>query len=121
MARPLRGTFAKEDARCSPPKPLVKTKLLLHWLINADGMSNKLDDLRIRVKLASELGSRPHIISICESHLDDSSAKMSIDGYSPFARHRNAHGGGILVFALASLNALEVDNPGGKLKSEHEV
>ena len=63
--------------------------------LNCRSLLPKIDHLRLTAK-----ATLPHIISICETWLDNtiSDAELSIEDYSLVRRDRTRHGGGIAIF-----------------------
>ena len=67
---------------------------------NCRSLLPKLDHLKVLVSV-----NTPHIISICETWLDDSISndELHINGYSLTRRDRDRHGGGVAVYIHESI------------------
>ena len=74
--------------------------------LNADGILNKLSDLRLRART-----DQPDVISVCESKLDPDiqDSHIAIPNYSIFRVDRNRHGGGVVLFVNSELNAICIE------------
>ena len=64
-------------------------------------MTQHLDEIKILVE-----DKRPHILSLCETQLDDciSDEELHLDGYHEIIRHdRNRNGGGVALYIHKSI------------------